>query len=239
MHLLAQGAAELGLALDDGKLAQFESYYQTLVEWNSRMNLTAIVGYEEVQVKHFLDSLTLLPALGGTLPDKTRVVDIGAGAGLPGIPLKLVQPGLPLTLLEATRKKTQFLQHAVGLLNLPGVDVLTGRAEELAHRPQLRRGFDLALARGLARLPTLLEYCLPFLRRGGVIAAWKHGGPGLKAELDSASEAMYVLGGRVRSIYPVKIEGLTDNRVVVVIEKTRETPEEYPRRPGVPRKQPL
>ena len=239
MELLARGASELGLALDAAQLAQFETYYRELADWNGRMNLTSVIDYEEVQVKHFLDSLTVLPALGSPLPPNAKVVDVGAGAGFPGLPLNLACPGIHLTLVESTGKKANFLRHVVETLDLAGVEVYTGRAEELAHRPELRGSCDLTLARGLARLPTLLEYTLPFTRQGGLVAAWKHGGEGLRAELDSARKALQILGGRVKSIYPVKATGLEDNRVVVIVEKVRETPDDYPRRPGVPRKQPL
>lgn len=239
MQLLAQSAVELGLLLDAPQLEQFEIYYKELADWNTRMNLTSVIEYSEVQVKHFLDSLTLLPALGTPLAPNARMVDVGAGAGFPGLPLKLMQPDIHLALVESTGKKANFLSHVVEKLDLANVDVATGRAEELAHQPELRGGFDVALARGLARLPTLLEITLPFIQVGGVVAAWKHGGDGLKEELDSARKALQILGGRVRSIYPVKVTGLEDNRVVVVVEKVRETPEDYPRRNGVPRKQPL
>lgn len=239
MQLLAQSAPELGLSLDASQLERFETYYRELADWNTRMNLTSVIDYSEVQVKHFLDSLTVLPALGTPLSPSARVVDVGAGAGLPGLPIKLVCPDLHLTLVESTGKKANFLRHMVDTLALAGVDVVTGRAEELGHNPELRGSFDLALARGLARLPTLLEYTLPFTRGGGLVAAWKHGGEGLKAELDSARKALQILGGRVKSIYPVKATGLEDNRVVILIEKVKETPDDYPRRNGVPRKQPL
>lgn len=239
MELLARGAPELGLTLDAAQLAQFESYYRELADWNGRMNLTSVIDYSEVQVKHFLDSLTVLPAVGSTLPTDARVVDVGAGAGFPGLPLKLVCPGIRLAPVESTGKKANFLRHVVENLDLPDVEVHTGRVEELAHRPEMRGCYDLVLARGLARLPTLLEYTLPFSRHGGLVAAWKHGGEGLRDELDSAQKALQVLGGRVKSIYPVKATGLEDNRVVVIIEKVRETPEEYPRQSGRPRKQPL
>ena len=239
MEKLSRGAPELGLSLDAAQLRQFETYYRELADWNTRMNLTSVIDYEEVQVKHFLDSLTVLPALGQPLATNARVVDIGAGAGFPGLPLKLVCPSLSLDLVESTGKKATFLRHVVETLDLADVEVHTGRAEDLAHCTQLRASCDLALARGLARLPTLLEYSLPFTRNGGLVAAWKHGGSGLKDELATAQNALQFLGGRVRSIYPVKATGLEDNRVVVIIEKVRETPDEYPRRPGMPRKQPL
>ncbi len=239
MELLARGAPELGLSLDAAQLEQFEIYYREVADWNTRMNLTSVIDYAEVQVKHFMDSLTVLPALGSSLTTNARVVDVGAGAGLPGLPLKLVCPNIQLTLVESTGKKATFLRHMVETLELSDVEVVAGRAEELGHNSDLRGVFDLALARGLARLPTLLEYTLPFTCQGGWVAAWKHGGEGLKVELDSAREALRILGGRVNSIYPVKATGLEDNRVVMLIGKVYVTPEEYPRRNGVPRKQPL
>ena len=239
LQLLAQGSPELGVSLNDTQLLQFEAYYLELADWNQRMNLTSVIDHDEVQVKHFLDSLTLLRALDGRMRSDARLVDVGAGAGFPGLPLKLACPDIRLTLLESTGKKANFLRHVVETLGLPDVEVLTGRAEELAHRQELRGDFDVTLARGLARLPTMLEYTLPFTRRGGVVAAWKHGGERLEAELESAQRALQILGGSVRTIYPVTATGLTDNRVVMVIEKVKATPGDYPRRTGVPGKQPL
>ena len=239
LPLLAQGAAELGLTLPLAQLKQFELYFRELADWNRRVNLTSVADYEGVQVKHFLDSLTLLPALNGRLADGLRVVDVGAGGGFPGLPLKLVFPQIRLALVEATGKKSGFLRHAARSLGLEGVEVYTGRAEELAHRPELRAAFDLALARGLARLPALLEYTLPFAKPGGRVAAWKHGGDNLRAELTAARRALRLLGGRVESIHKVSAAGLTDNRVVLLVGKTRSTPEAYPRRPGTPTRQPL
>ena len=238
MELLARSVPELGLELSDGQLELFEVYYRELADWNQRMNLTSVIDYTEVQVKHFLDSLTLAPALGGGgLAAGTRVVDVGAGAGFPGLPLKLAYPDIHLSLVEATGKKADFLRHLVTALELPDVAVYTGRAEDLAHRPELRAGFDLALARGVAKLPALLEYTLPFTRRGGRVAAWKRGA--IERELDAAQRAMQILGGRLERIYPVKAPGLTDNRIVLTVEKIKATPGAYPRRPGMPAKQPL
>lgn len=261
MKLLARGAPELGIGLSGEQLEQFEVYYRELADWNGRMNLTSVIDYSEAQVKHFLDSLTLFPALeSGPAPVPTaglpvlesspatvmnaglRVLDVGAGAGFPGLPLKLAFPDLQLSLVEATGKKADFLRHLVAILNLSGVAVHTGRAEELAHRPELRAAFDLTLARGLAKLPALLEYTLPFTRRGGQVAAWKRRNPapgGLAAELAAAQTALQTLGGRLGRVYPVTAPGLTDNRVVLLVEKVKATPGKYPRRPGVPQKQPL
>ena len=167
------------------------------------------------------------------------VLDVGAGPGCPGLPLKLVYPGINLALAEPVGKKAAFLVHVVEALELEETRVLKGRAEALAHDPGLREGFDLVTARGLARMPVLLEYTLPFCKIGGKVAAWKHGGADFEKELAGAKRALQLLGGRVASIYEVEIAGLTDNRVVVVVEKTQATPDAYPRRTGIPAKRPL
>ena len=237
METLAQGAGETGVFLTGNQLDQFETYYQELAQWNRRVNLTSITGYQEVQAGHFLDSLTVCLAAPESMSSRSRVVDVGAGGGFPGLPLKLAFPGIHLVLMDSAGKKAAFLEHLVCLLELDGVEVLTGRAEDLAHRPQLRESFDLALARGLARLPVLLEYSLPFCRMGGKTVAHKHGG--LDEEIKSASRALETLGGRLDSEVPVQVTGLTDNRVLVVVHKVAATPDMYPRRTGVPAKRPL
>ena len=237
MEILAQGAGEAGVFLTGNQLDQFETYYQELARWNRRVNLTSIIGYQEVQIGHFLDSLTVCLAAPGSLSSSSRVMDVGAGGGFPGLPLKLAFPGIHLVLLDSAGKKAAFLQHLVSLMELDSVEVLTGRAEDMAHWPELRESFDLALARGLARLPVLLEYLLPFCRIGGKTVAHKHGG--LDGELKSAARALETLGGRLSAEVPVQVTGLTDNRVLLVVEKVAVTPERYPRRAGMPAKRPL
>lgn len=237
MEILARGSGELGIYLSGHQLDQFETYYRELADWNLRMNLTSVVDYGEVQVKHFLDSLTVCLAVPKGLASLSSVVDVGAGAGLPGLPLKLVFPQIHLALVESVGKKAQFLRHVVETLGLSGVEVHTGRAEQLAHRPELRESFDLAVTRGLARLSTLAEYTLPFCRLGGRMVALKHGN--IDEELAEASNALEVLGGRADKVHPVVVSGLTDNRIVVVAEKVKTTPDRYPRRPGMPAKRPL
>ena len=241
MKLLAEGAKELGLELS---FKQFEIYYQELTEWNKRANLTAITGYEETQVRHFLDSLTVcLPfrqkpdAPLNSLTEVSRVVDVGSGAGFPGLPLKLAFPRLELHLIESVGKKTAFLEHICGILGLDKVTVHTGRAEVLAREPELRDRFDLALVRGVARLSLLLEYALPFCRVGGRVVAHKHGG--IESELTEAKTALSELGGREAGVFPVTLAGLTDNRVVAAFDKITPTPDRYPRRVGIPAKRPL
>ena len=237
METLTKGTAELGIELDDAQLDQFETYYREIADWNQRVNLTSIVEYEDVQVKHFLDSLTVRLTLPKELPQGIRVIDVGAGPGLPGLALKLAIPDIHLTLVDSTRKKTAFIQHVVDLLELSDVKVLTTRAEEVGQDYDLRESFDLALARGLSRMPTLLEYALPLCKVGGKVVAWKHGG--IQDELTGASGALRVLGGRYQQIIPIEVPGLTDNRILVVVTKVHPTPDEYPRRTGVPSKQPL
>ena len=158
-------------------------------------------------------------------------------AGFPGLPLKLVFPDFQLTLSDSVGKKTTFLRHLLQVLELPDVRVLTARAEQLGRAPETRERFDLVLARGVAKLPALLEYALPLCRIGGKVVTWKHGG--IQQELESAQRALQLLGGRWGQIIPVALTGLTDNRILVTVEKVSATPAEYPRRPGLPRKQPL
>lgn len=240
MKLLVDGVAELGIRLDSHQVAQFEQYYRELAEWNKRANLTAIEGYEETQVRHFLDSLTVCLAFQSVpygLSGINRVVDVGSGAGFPGLPLKLAFPKIELHLVESVGKKSGFLEHLAALLGLDAVTVHTGRAEALARDPALRDSFDLALVRGVARLSLLLEYALPFCREGGSVAALKHGG--LESELAEAEHALSELGGRQSGVFPVALRGLTDDRVVAVFEKTGPTPGRYPRRVGIPAKRPL
>ena len=234
---MAQSSQELGIFLTPKQLEQFRVYHKELAEWNQRVNLTSVVERHEVQVKHFLDSFTVCLALPGGLNSSIRVVDVGAGAGFPGLPLKIAFPEIQLSLVESVGRKAAFLEHLVMALGLTGVDVYTGRAESLAHQSELRESFDLAVTRGVAKLSTLAEYTLPFCRTGGKMVALKHGG--IDGELAAATRALEVLGGRMGEVRPVDISGLTDNRVVVTVEKTGTTPHQYPRRPGMPAKRPL
>ena len=237
MNILDEGAQELGIRLTPLQLDQFEIYFKELADWNQRINLTSVVGYEEVQVKHFLDSLTVALAVPGGLASAGSVIDLGAGAGFPGLPIKLAFPHLRLVLVESVGKKADFLRHVVSTLGLSGVEVHTGRAERLAHEPELREAFDVVATRALAGLSVLAEYTLPFCRGGGVMVTLKHGG--IDEELAGAAHGIEVLGGRMVKVHPVEITGLTDNRIVVAVGKIGGTPERYPRRPGIPSKRPL
>ena len=237
MDLLKRGLAQLGFDLTRRQLEDFRLYYRELVAWNQRINLTRIVECSEVQTRHFLDSLTVSLVLPTELKGAGRIIDIGSGAGFPGLPLKIACPGLHLALVESVGKKAAFLKHMVDLLRIPQVQVYTGRAEALAHEPLLRETFDVVLARGLAPMRILAELTLPFCRLGGLVVAHKKGK--VEQEIREALPALAALGGELREQRHVDLEGLKDARSLVVICKVQATPSRYPRRPGIPRKRPL
>ena len=241
MDRLKAGAQSLGLTLTDQQLATFQVYYQELVGWNKKFNLTAITEYDQVQVRHFVDSLSCLLAMPRPLCSAEghplRCIDVGSGAGFPGLPLKIYCSHLELVLLEATAKKVGFLEHVIRHLDLANVQALWGRAEEVAHNPAHREMYDLVVARAVADLAVLAEYTLPLCRPGGRIVAQKGGSA--QEEAQSATHAFSLLGGRLRKVIPVELQGLAEDRHLVVIDKVARTPERYPRRPGIPSKRPL
>lgn len=243
MELLIEGCELLGIELTPGQIAQFEGYYQLLREWNQKVNLTAIDDYEGVQTKHFLDSLVALPLIGEERSEAItqlaalRAIDVGAGAGFPGLPLKIAWPALDLTLLDGTGKKIRFLETVVEALGLDGVTLVQGRAEEVAHQEAFRGQYDLVVARAVARLNTLAEYLLPFARMNGLVAVYK--GPGASQEFVEAGKAIQTLGGETVRFAPVRVPFLEEERRVLLIRKARKTPGTYPRQQGLPRKQPL
>lgn len=240
MQRLLDGASVLGLRLTPEQQALFRLYYKELVDWNQKFNLTAITEYEQVQIRHFLDSLSCLlaPEARQALGRRdARMIDVGSGAGFPGIPLKLVCAGAHLTLLEATGKKVTFLENLVQQLDLQDVWTIKARAEDLGHDPRHREQYDLALARAVAELPVVVEYTLPFCKVGGWIVAQK--GEAGAAEAWSAERAIALLGGELRRIVHVELPGLPEDRSLVIIEKVSPTPPAYPRRAGIPGKRPL
>jgi 16S rRNA (guanine527-N7)-methyltransferase len=237
MELLVKGAAELDLCLTPRQVESFRVYHRELVAWNRRMNLTAIVDSEEAQLRHFVDSLTVARVLTGPVRDHGRMLDVGAGAGFPGLPLKLMFPGMHLSMLDSVGKKTSFLEHLVETLELEDVDIYNGRAEDLAMRPELRESFDVVVSRGVARMRVLMEYTLPYCRIGGIVVTMKKGG--IEPEVSDALHAMDVLAGRIREMRGVTVGGLDDGRALVVVDKIKPTPAKFPRRPGLPTKRPL
>ena len=241
LSLLVGGAAELGLDLSPEQLARFERYYTLLEAGRRRAALTSVTGYEAVQRRHFLESLALLRALeqAAILADErpAAILDLGTGAGLPGLPMKIARPHLGLTLLDATAKKTSFLRELLTELALPDVRVLTGRAEELARDPQHRQAYDVVVARAVAPLATLLELALPFLKVGGALAAPK--GSGAQREVSEAQRALGLLGGVLVSAARLDIPASRQRQTLILVGKTAPTPEKYPRRAGLPHKRPL
>jgi 16S rRNA (guanine527-N7)-methyltransferase len=238
MEALIAGARELNIRLTDHHVTAFETYYRELTSWNERFNLTAITDREGVLVRHFLDSLSCLKVLlWADLAAGARVVDVGTGAGFPGLPLKIVCPGMRLTLLEATRKKVTYLEHIVRELGLRDIEVIHGRAEELGHSLDHREGHDWALARAVGEMATLAEYLLPLVRVGGAMLAQK--GENAAVEVQASEAAVTALGGRVRQLVPVELRGLAETRYLVVVDKVASTPDKYPRRPGMPKKRPI
>jgi 16S rRNA (guanine527-N7)-methyltransferase len=234
----------MGIPLSEDQLSAFEAYYQILIDWNGRVNLTRIVDYQEVQLKHFLDSLSCLLAIRRIpgLSDRPgevdyHTVDVGSGAGFPGVALKIARPELHLTLLEATGKKAEFLRFLVERLGLRQVRVLNARAETAGQEAAHREQYDLALARALADTAALAELTLPLVRVGGHVIAQKGDDP--RAETQAAERAIGTLGGRVGEIMPVEVPGLEAARHLVILEKISATPARYPRRPGMPAKRPI
>jgi 16S rRNA (guanine527-N7)-methyltransferase len=233
--LFEQAKSILGLHLSTPQRNAFDLYEHELLEWNEKFNLTAIRKVEEIRSKHFLDSLTCLQ--GFKEPKPIRMIDIGTGAGFPGIPLKIAYPHLRLTLVESVGKKAEFCRHIVEILKLERVEVLQARAEDLGQTTGHREVYDLAVARAVASLPVLIEYLLPLVKVGGRVIAQK--GEAAPAEVHAAEHALRVLGGRIHQVKPVVLPGVADERFLVIIDKIAATPGTYPRRSGLPAKRPL
>jgi 16S rRNA (guanine527-N7)-methyltransferase len=225
-----------GIILTARQREQFQRYAALIVEWNEKMNLTAITKEEEVFVKHFFDSLTLIQALPMEKVDS--LIDVGTGAGFPGIPLKIVFPDLKLLLLDSLRKRVQFLRETTEQLNVAGVETVHGRAEEVARQRAYREQFDVATARAVAKMNVLTEYCLPFVRQGGWFVAMK--GSEVTEEMEGMAVALRTLGGGENvSIIPLSLPEQAGSRHLIVISKVRSTPKAYPRKAGTPQRKPL
>lgn len=241
MNLLLSGVRELGLELGPEKLKAFEVYYREIVKWNRRANLTSLITPEEVQVKHFLDSLTIyeLQEFREALSQgkEIKLVDVGTGGGFPGVPIKIVNPEINLTLVDSSRKKIQFLEHLRQVLNLESVEIIWSRAEDAARQENHRERYNWVVARALAEFPVLAEYLLPFCRVGGYVVAYK--GPKIHQELENSVEVISLLGGRVVKLHQVRVTAFESPRYLLLIAKESPTPSLYPRRPGIPAKRPL
>jgi 16S rRNA (guanine527-N7)-methyltransferase len=239
MEKLIEGAGKLGIEFTTRQVKQFELYYQELIEWNKKINLTAITDYSSVQVKHFLDSLTITVALPGKEVERPdfNIIDIGTGAGFPGVPFKILFPQPRLVLIEPTTKKTTFLRYIIHKLELENVEVVNSRAEKAAHLPLYREQFALVLSRAVALLPTLVELTLPFCQIGGRFIAQKKGE--IDQEISQAEKAIAALGGQLDQTKKIELDEFYDVRYLVIIDKIYPTPSKYPRRPGVPRRRPI
>ena len=226
----------IGVELTSVQLDLFALYEQDLLIWNERINLTAIREPESIRTKHFLDSLTCAFAWQGSPPPQ-NLIDIGTGAGFPGIPLKILLPDLQLTLVESVGKKADYCRHLVETLHLQDVDVINARVEEVGVHPAHREKYDVAVARAVARMNILAEYLLPLVHPGGLTIA--HKGNTALAEGRQSNRAVTILGGTIRPLITVTLPGLSEPRYLVILDKIKPTPPNYPRRVGVPARKPL
>lgn len=224
-----------GIHLDGRQLAQFDIYFRELVDWNEKMNLTGITEREAVYTKHFYDSLSL--AFYIDMNQISNIADIGSGAGFPGIPLKICFPHLQLTIVDSLQKRIHFLQHLCETAAIHGIELIHGRAEEVARKAGYRDGYDLVTARAVAKLAVLNEFCLPFARKGGTFAAMKGSDP--TEELQAAAFSLQELNGSVRVVQAFQLPVEQSARHMILIDKTGATPRKYPRKPGTPLKMPL
>jgi len=235
LSVLREGLSQYGLTVDPEVQEKFFIYLKEVDWWNKKMNLVGPRSHRDIIVKDFLDSISCRE--GWDFSQPCRVADIGSGAGFPGLPLKLCYPNFHLTITEASVKKSEFLGHVVKLLKLDRVAILPKRAEEVGRHPKYRGQFDVVLSRAVAPLPILVELCLPFLKVGGRMVAQKS--QQAEEEVKSSAQAISMLGGKVVEVKPVVVPFLEAYRALVLIEKIAETPERFPRRPGIPQKRPL
>lgn len=226
---------KLGITLSNEQLEQFLIYYEMLVEWNEKMNLTAITDFQDVMKKHFVDSVSLIKAYDVT--KSVSIIDVGTGAGFPGLALKIAFPQLRVTLLDSLNKRILFLDAVIDKLNLSDVETIHGRAEDFAKPGKLREKFDLCVSRAVANLSTLSEYCLPFVKKGGMFISYKS--EKISEEFEMAENAISFLGGRVKNQVEFTLPDTDIYRNLFVIEKIKETPKKFPRKAGLPSKEPL
>ncbi|MES2409265.1 MAG: 16S rRNA (guanine(527)-N(7))-methyltransferase RsmG [Patescibacteria group bacterium] len=225
-------AEKQGIKITDKIIGDLELYLKELLEWNEKFNLTGITDPKDIWHKHFMDSLTVFKSI----PEKAiKIVDIGTGAGFPGLVIQILNPRLHVTLMDATGKKVEFLKHMIKTLDLKNAIALQNRAEILGHNPSYRESFDVALSRAVALLPTLLEYVMPFVKIGGIFIAQKKDG---LEEIESSTTAIETLGGSIKEKIKINSDILPE-RQLIIIEKIKDTPKEYPRAEGLAKKRPL
>ena len=234
-HLLESKAQELSLTFSERQIKQFEDYYRILIEWNHVMNLTAITEYEEVVEKHFIDSLSIINAVD--FSEIFNIIDIGTGAGFPGIPLKIAFPDINITLLDSLNKRVKFLNEVIEQLGLNNINAIHGRAEDYAKQKEYREQYDLCVSRAVANLSTLSEYCLPYVKINGLFIPYKSGD--IDVELEKSEHAVSILGGVVSDVIRFQLPGTDIGRSFVKIKKIKSTGKKYPRKAGLPSKEPL
>ncbi len=235
MEQLKKKSEMLDISLSEKQLQQFLSYYEMLIEKNKVMNLTAITEKEEVIDKHFIDSISFNKAMDVT--KSLKILDLGTGAGFPGIPLKIAYPNLEITLLDSLNKRIKFLDEVIEALGLEGISTIHGRAEDYAKQVSYREQFDICVSRAVANLATLSEYCLPYVKEGGCFISYKSGS--VEEELEQSKKAIFELGGKVKEVIAFTLPETDIERTFVVIEKVRKTPKKYPRKAGLPSKEPI
>lgn len=232
-----QDLRNLNIILREEQLQSFLEYYDLLVEWNEKMNLTAITEFQDVLKKHFTDSLTLIKAIPDLEEKEYKLIDVGTGAGFPGIPLKIAFPGIHATLLDSLNKRIGFLNHVIQKANLEKIEAIHGRAEDLAKPQEKREKYDICVSRAVANLATLSEYCIPFVKIGGTFISYK--ADLTEDELEGAKKAIKTLGGKIKDVISFQLPETEMKRTLVVIEKISSTPKKYPRKAGIPAKEPI
>lgn len=234
-NLLKEKMQGIKVSLDDEQLKQFHRFYEMLIEWNKVMNLTGITEYEEIVEKHFVDSLSIVKCLDMSCVNK--IIDVGTGAGFPGIPLKITFPNIEVVLLDSLNKRIRFLNNVIDELGLINIYTIHGRAEDFARKEDYREQFELCVSRAVANLSTLSEYCLPYVKIGGMFVSYKSGN--IDDEMLESKKAVQVLGGRIDKIVKFQLPDTDIKRSLVKIEKVKDTGKKYPRKSGIPAKEPI
>ncbi len=231
--LLKEGSKEYGISLDNFQTENFLRYKEILMEWNEKINLTAIENERDIIIKHFIDSISIIPYIDNKV---SRLIDIGTGGGFPGIPLKIAFKNLKVTLLDSLEKRISFLNEVIKLIGLQDINTVHGRAEDYGNNREYRGKFDVSVARAVASLPVLLEYCLPFVKTGGMFIAMKGSST---EEIEGSGKALGVLGGEIEKVHTIVLPFSDAKRNIIVVRKLRQTPTKYPRKAGKPSREPL